>query len=109
VLLALVRNRAAAVVISAIVAVLFGVSGALGWHHLLWLAWAAVAAGLVLRAGIRAAVLFHLLVLGGQTSLLLIWTGWPQAGWAGGILAGMMLMGLFSIGVWAENNRRLAS
>ena len=109
VLLALLRNRAAAVVISAILAVLFGATGALGWHHLFWLVWAVVAAGLVLRAGIRAAILFHLLILGGHTSLLMIWTGWPRGGWTGGILAGMMLMGLFSIGVWAENNRRLAS
>ncbi len=109
ILLAFLRNRAAAVVISAIVAVLFGVTGALGWNTLLWFVWALIAALLVLRAGIRAAILFHLLILGGHTSLLLIWTGWPQGGWGGGILAGMMLMGLFSIGVWAENRRRLAS
>jgi hypothetical protein len=109
VILSFTCNRIAAIVISAIAAVLFGASGALGWNTLLWLVWAVVAAELVLRAGIRAAFLFHLLVLGGHISLLLLWTGWLEAGWAGGVLVGIMLIGIFSMGVWVENNRRLAS
>lgn len=104
------RSRIVAVIVSASLATVFGCVGTtFGWHQCLWFFWAVVATILALRHGIRAAFLLHLLVLGGHTSLLLLWTGLPEGGWAGGIFVGMLLLGLFSIGVWRENTRRFAS
>ncbi len=104
-----VRNQAAAVIISAIAATLFGTSGPLDWHYAMWFAWAVVAGGIVLRAGIRAALLWHLMILGAETSLLLIWTGLIEAEWTGGLVVGLLLVGFFAIGMWMENARRTAS
>jgi len=109
VLISLLRNRVAAIVISAALATLFGTAGALDWPLALWFIWAIIAAGLVTQAGIRAAFLLHVLVLGSHTALLLVWTGLVEGGWSGGVVAGLLLLGLLSIGIWAESARRLAS
>jgi hypothetical protein len=104
-----VRNRTVAVILAAAAATLFGTSGPLSWHYAMWFVWAIIAGGIALKAGIRAAFLWHLIILGAETSLLLIWTGLMDAAWTGGIVVGLLLTGFFAIGVWAENARRLAS
>jgi hypothetical protein len=104
-----VRNRTVAVILSAAAATLFGTSGPLSWHYAMWFVWAIIAGGIALKAGIRAAFLWHLMILGAETSLLLIWTGLIDAAWTGGIVVGLLLTGFFAIGVWAENARRVAS
>ena len=104
------RSHVLAVVFSAALATYFGCSSvAPSCHQGLWFVWSIIAAMLVLRAGIRAAFLLHLMVLGGTMSLLLLWTGLGQGGWVGGVFLGLLLLILFSIGVWRENMRRFAS
>ncbi|MBU1707966.1 hypothetical protein KKB28_08660, partial [bacterium] len=104
------RSHVLAVVLSAALATYFGCSDvAPSCHQSLWFVWSIIAAMLVLRAGIRAAFLLHLMVLGGTMSLLLLWTGLEQGGWVGGVFLGLLLLILFSIGVWRENMRRFAS
>ncbi|MFZ5432614.1 MAG: hypothetical protein ACOZB3_02460 [Calditrichota bacterium] len=45
---------------------------------LLYIAWGMVASALILRVGIISAMLFHALVLGGYTSVAMMWTGFGQ-------------------------------
>ena len=103
------RSHVLAAVLSAALATYFSCGGAApSCHQGLWFVWSIIAAMLVLKAGIRAAFLLHLMVLGGTMSLLLLWTGLEQGGWVGGIFLGLLLLILFSIGVWRENMRRFA-
>jgi hypothetical protein len=57
---------------------------------LLYIAWGLVAGLLMVRVGIVAAMMFHVLVLGGYAGLAMLWTGFGDT--IGAVLIGVMLV-----------------
>jgi hypothetical protein len=98
-----VRGPVTAILLGALTSVYFAGYDPAAWLSLsaaIYFAWGLISGWLAFRVGILAAILFHLLVLGGYAGLALIWTGFGMsAGWT---LITLMLMLLLVIGFKGE-------